>query len=79
LTPQQLMNAKEQNIAILSYLASHFTNSSLDYVAPIVALVAMSKSYFGHYLGSKQSIYGLVYKVTKKKFSEKTIKPITLS
>lgn len=46
LSPKELIIAKEENISILSYLASHFNNYSLDYVAPIVALVAMSKSFF---------------------------------
>ncbi|MDE5001010.1 serine/threonine protein kinase, partial [Francisella tularensis subsp. holarctica] len=63
LSPKYLMIAKEENISILSYLASHFNNYSRDYVAPIVALVAMSKSFFGQYLGSKEGIDGLVYKV----------------
>lgn len=46
LSPKELIIAKEENISILSYLASHFNNYSLDYVAPIVALVAMSKSFW---------------------------------
>lgn len=39
----------------------------------------MSKSFFGHYLGSKEGIDGIVCKVAKNKISERTIKPITLS
>ncbi|WP_432773220.1 aromatic amino acid transport family protein [Francisella salimarina] len=79
LSPDDLMAAKEENVSILSYLASHFDNYSLDYIAPLVALVAMSKSFFGHYLGSKEGIDGIVYKISKNSISQKAIKPITLS
>lgn len=79
LSPDDLMAAKEENVSILSYLASHFDNYSLDYIAPLVALVAMSKSFFGHYLGSKEGIDGIVCKISKNSISQKAIKPITLS
>lgn len=79
LTPNDLMSAREANISILSYMANHFNNYSLNYIAPMVALVAMSKSFFGHYLGSKEGIDGLVCKATKNRIKEKTVKPITLS
>ncbi len=79
LSPKELIIAKQENVSILSYLASHFNNYSLDYAAPFVALVAMSKSFFGHYLGSKEGIDGIVCKIAKNKISERTIKPITLS
>lgn len=78
LTPHDLILAKKQNISILSYLANHLNNYSLEYIAPLIALVAMSKSFFGHYLGSKEGIDGIICKVTKNKLNEKTIKPITL-
>ncbi|MFV9931542.1 MAG: aromatic amino acid transport family protein [Francisella endosymbiont of Hyalomma asiaticum] len=79
LSPKELIIAKQENVSILSYLANHFNNYSLDYAAPFIALVAMSKSFFGHYLGSKEGIDGIVCKVAKNKISERTIKPITLS
>ena len=60
LSPENLAEAKEQNITILSYLANHFDAPFLQWVAPIVALVAICKSFLGHYLGAADSVEGLV-------------------
>lgn len=60
LSPENLAEAKEQNITILSYLANHFDAPFLQWVAPIVALVAICKSFLGHYLGAAESVEGLV-------------------
>ncbi|SIQ88467.1 serine transporter [Aeromonas sp. RU39B] len=62
LSPADLMAAKEQNISILSYLANHFDNPFIATVAPIIAIVAISKSFLGHYLGAKEGLNGLMAK-----------------
>ncbi|CAI3934049.1 aromatic amino acid transport family protein [Commensalibacter communis] len=62
LTPENLQEAKIQNVSILSYLANHFQTPFLSWVAPIVAFVAMCKSFLGHYLGAKEGIHGVVIK-----------------
>ncbi|AIT09550.1 serine/threonine protein kinase [Candidatus Francisella endociliophora] len=79
LTPDDLTLAKQENITILSYLANQFDNKFLVYIAPLVALIAMCKSFFGHYLGSKEGIDAIICKITKNKIKEKSIKPVTLS
>ncbi|WP_150467782.1 aromatic amino acid transport family protein [Francisella sp. SYW-9] len=79
LRPDDLELAKQQNISILSFLADHFNNPLLKYIAPLIALIAMSKSFFGHYLGSKEGIDGIVCKITKNRIKEENIKPITLT
>jgi serine transporter len=79
LRPDDLELAKQQNVSILSFLADHFNSHLLKYIAPLIALVAMSKSFFGHYLGSKEGIDGIVCKITKNKIKEENIKPITLT
>ena len=56
-----------------------FCSQLLSYIAPIVALVAMSKSFFGHYLGSKEGIDSIVCKISKNRIKPKTIKPITIT
>ncbi|MDI2111696.1 aromatic amino acid transport family protein [Commensalibacter nepenthis] len=65
LTPENLHEAKIQNVSILSYLANHFQTPFLSWVAPIVAFVAMCKSFLGHYLGAKEGIHGVVIKTSK--------------
>ncbi|NGH41750.1 HAAAP family serine/threonine permease, partial [Escherichia coli] len=49
LTPENLAEAKAQNISILSYLANHFNNPMIEYIAPVIAFVAITKSFLGHY------------------------------
>jgi len=62
LSPADLAAAKAQNISILSYLANHFRNPVIEWVAPLIAIVAISKSFLGHYLGAKEGFNGLVIK-----------------
>jgi len=65
LSPQDLALAKQQNISILSYLANHFDTPIMAYVAPLIAFIAISKSFLGHYLGAKEGIYSLLTKAVK--------------
>ncbi|AKT29665.1 Serine transporter [Pseudomonas syringae pv. actinidiae] len=62
LSPAQLAEAKAQNISILSYLANHFNNPTIAFVAPLIAFVAISKSFLGHYIGASEGLKGLVLK-----------------
>ena len=56
LSPQDLLQAKQQNISILSYLANHFKTPVIACFAPIIAFIAISKSFLGHYLGAKEGL-----------------------
>lgn len=60
LSRENLAEAKAQNISILSYLANHFNNPLMDYIAPIIAFVAITKSFLGHYLGAREGLNGLI-------------------
>ena len=62
LTPEDLLQAEAQNISILSYLANHFDNPIIAYFGPFIAFLAISTSFFGHYLGAREGINGLVLK-----------------
>ncbi|VEH04938.1 serine/threonine transporter [Corynebacterium kutscheri] len=62
LSPQDLAAAKEQNITILSYLANHFDNPVIQWAAPIIAMIAVAKSFLGHYLGAAEGFQGLIIK-----------------
>ncbi|MCE9981207.1 threonine/serine transporter TdcC [Leclercia adecarboxylata] len=91
LSPQNMAEAKAQNIPVLSYLANHFASLSgtkstfatvLEYGASIIALVAIFKSFFGHYLGTLEGLNGLVlkfgYKGDKKKVSVGKLNTISM-
>ena len=62
LSPADLALAKEQNISILSYLANHFKVPVIAYAAPLIAFIAISKSFLGHYLGASEGLIGLLQK-----------------
>lgn len=64
-TPQDLIQAKQQNISILSYLANHLNTPTLAYIAPLIAFIAISKSFLGHYLGAKEGLNGMILKTVK--------------
>ncbi len=67
LSPADLAAAKAQNISILSYLANHFHNPVIEWVAPLIAMVAISKSFLGHYLGAKEGFNGLIIKQLRQR------------
>lgn len=62
LSPAQLAEAKTQNLSILSYLANHFSNPTIAFAAPLIAFVAIAKSFLGHYIGASEGLKGLVVK-----------------
>ena len=59
LSPEQLLEAKTQNLSILSYLANHFSNPTIAFAAPLIAFV-------GHYIGASEGLKGLVLKTGKR-------------
>ena len=60
LTPADLVSAKAENITILSYLARHFNTKIIEVAAPIIALIAIAKSFLGHYIGAREGAVGLI-------------------
>ena len=66
-SPADLAAAKEQNISILSYLANHFNAPIIAWMAPIIAMIAITKSFLGHYLGAREGFNGMVIKSLRSK------------
>jgi serine transporter len=66
LSPAQLAEAKAQNLSILSYLANHFSNPTIAFAAPLIAFVAIAKSFLGHYIGASEGLKGLVLKTGRR-------------
>ncbi|OOS01728.1 serine transporter [Canicola haemoglobinophilus] len=64
LSPEELVQAKQQNISILSFLANKFDNPYISYLGPLVAFLAITSSFFGHYLGAREGLEGLFTKMT---------------
>ncbi|MGE9543940.1 serine/threonine transporter [Escherichia coli] len=70
LSPDDLVKAKEQNISILSYLANHFRVPFIEWAAPVIAFIAIFKSFLGHYLGAREGFNGLIIKAARSKGKE---------
>ncbi|PWB33963.1 HAAAP family serine/threonine permease [Pseudomonas sp. SDI] len=66
LSPAQLAEAKAQNLSILSYLANHFSNPTIAFAAPLIAFIAIAKSFLGHYIGASEGLKGLIVKSGKR-------------
>ncbi|MGF9858566.1 aromatic amino acid transport family protein [Priestia endophytica] len=60
LSPAGLALAKEQNISILSYLANHFQTPMIAYLSPIIAFIAITKSFLGHSIGAYEAMRDIV-------------------
>ncbi|MFG1175346.1 HAAAP family serine/threonine permease [Erwiniaceae bacterium CAU 1747] len=67
LSPENLAEAKAQNISILSYLANHFNTPLMAWLAPMIAIVAITKSFLGHYLGALEGFNGTVNKMLRSR------------
>ncbi|QDQ40980.1 HAAAP family serine/threonine permease [Legionella geestiana] len=67
LSPNDLLEAKAQNISILSYLANHFDTPFISVLAPCIAFIAIAKSFFGHYLGAREGIEGILQQALARK------------
>jgi len=66
LSPSNLLEARQENISILSYLANHMDRPLLAFFGPLIAFIAITKSFLGHYLGAKEGLIGLYNKVSNK-------------
>ena len=64
LSPAQLMEAKAQNIPVLSYLANQFDNPVISWFGPLIAFLAIGSSFFGHYLGAREGLHGILVQMS---------------
>ncbi|MTI17269.1 HAAAP family serine/threonine permease [Rhodobacteraceae bacterium RKSG542] len=82
LSPAQLAEAKAQNLPVLSYLANEFDNPVISLLGPLVAFLAIFSSFFGHYVGAKEGLAGIVKKTapnTVKRVGEKRFETLLVA
>ncbi|BAC24639.1 sdaC [Wigglesworthia glossinidia endosymbiont of Glossina brevipalpis] len=53
---EAMQEAKDKNLSVLSYFSIYFEDNLMNFLGPIIAIIAIIKSFFGHYLGAKESI-----------------------
>ncbi|AVV83631.1 septum formation initiator [Shewanella putrefaciens] len=76
LSPEQLADAKAQNLPILSYLANVHNSGFVSYFGPFIAFIAIVSSFFGHYMGATEGMKGIIVKQLRssnKSISEQKI------
>ncbi len=56
----ELNEANIKNINILSYISTKIDNQILQYIAPIIASIAIAKSFLGHYMGTKEGFIAIL-------------------
>ncbi|MFZ4539396.1 HAAAP family serine/threonine permease [Propionivibrio sp.] len=75
----QLQEAKVSNVTILTYMATVFHNPVLHNVAPIIAVIAITKSFLGHFMGTKEGFIGILRRAPfVARYSALTINKISL-
>lgn len=62
LNPDEFAKARAANIPILSYFANEFDSPIIAYAGPLVALLAIASSFFGHYYGAYEGLCGMLKK-----------------
>jgi serine transporter len=66
ITPNVLVIAKENNLDALSAIALA-TETSLEkyfvYILPMIAFLALSSSYFGHFTGTREGLSGIIVRL----------------
>ncbi|CAM3882672.1 HAAAP family serine/threonine permease [Serratia silvae] len=65
LSHQEMEQAKAQNITVLTTLANKFSNPLIAYLGPIMAMLAMAKSYLGTSLGVTEGATSLIDGLTR--------------
>ncbi len=76
LGPEGMQRARQANLPILSYLANDLNTPFIGILGPIVAITAISSSYFGHWLGAHEGAVGIIrsnFKTEKRGISDKSI------
>lgn len=70
LSPEQLLDAKAANLSVMSYFAETSENPVFGWLAQIVAIVAISSSFFGHYMGTREGLRGIIVNRAKREGGE---------
>lgn len=63
LGPDGMAQAREANLPVVSYLANELEQPFLQLLGPIISIVAIASSFFGHWLGAVEGGIGIVNNV----------------
>ncbi|MDR2437125.1 MAG: hypothetical protein LBD17_03535, partial [Endomicrobium sp.] len=63
ITPEILLSAKKENIDALTAIAIYYNTPTFLYTLPIIAFLAISSSYFGHFAGTREGFCGIISQI----------------
>ncbi|MFI3256390.1 MAG: hypothetical protein R3Y52_02990 [Psittacicella sp.] len=78
LTPHNLIVARGENATILTYLANVTDSKFLQYLGPIIALLAIATSYFAVFQGAREGASGIIHQYTPIKNKSTSFKISTI-
>ncbi len=78
LSHSDLIAASEENISIVSYLANKLNVPFISWFAPPISFLAIGSSFFGHYLGAREGLRGIVTKVYQNAQKDPPMKSINI-
>jgi serine transporter len=64
-TPELLLQCQRENIDILTGLSLQMKEPFLRYFFPIIAFLAIVSSYFGHFVGTREGLLGILVRLLK--------------
>ena len=67
LSPAELIKAKAENLTVMSLFAERTNSTAFGWLAQIVAITAITSSFFGHYMGTTEGLKGLIVNHIKRK------------
>ncbi|UXY14111.1 amino acid permease [Chitiniphilus purpureus] len=59
-SPAMLQQAQAGNVDVLTMLSLHIEQPLLRYLIPLIAFLAIASSYFGHFVGTREGLVGLI-------------------
>lgn len=62
LTPQEIHEALMKNISVMSIFGAYSHSKFIQYVGPAISIIAIVTSIFGHFLGAREGLNGIIVK-----------------
>ena len=65
LSDEQIRISLENNLSVMSIFGRYNSSRIIQYLGPIISLVAIITSFLGHFLGSREGLNGIIIKLLK--------------
>ena len=73
LSPDDLESVRDRNLSIMAAFAEREQSTFITWIAQAIALIAITSSFFGHYMGTAEGLTGLVVKGIRRSDPNKAV------